>query len=111
MSCLCQDRFKQTTADTVEEKPRIFATKFAEIRLGHAVVAAVWLGPTCIVRITSRVGPLHRLTIKAITQWFHGVFIIQHARVFSPVVWFVLLRTESDSFSGWSVKLGTLPIH
>ncbi len=23
MSCLCQDRFKQTTADTVEEKPPV----------------------------------------------------------------------------------------
>ena len=34
MSCLCQDRFKQTTADIVEEKPRFggfFATKFAYV--------------------------------------------------------------------------------
>ena len=34
MSCLCQDRFKQTTADIVEEKPRVggfFATKFAYV--------------------------------------------------------------------------------
>ena len=32
MSCLCQDRFKQTTADTVEEKPRLLGKKQAPVR-------------------------------------------------------------------------------
>ena len=61
MSCLCQDRFKQTTADIVEEKPRVGGFFCHEVRLridsANAVGPAVWLGPTCIVRTTSRVGP------------------------------------------------------
>ena len=54
MSCLCQDRFKQTTADIVEEKPRVggfFATKFAYVLIRPMPLGpAVWLGPTCVVR-------------------------------------------------------------
>src|SRR6266403_4854328 len=54
MNCLCQDRFKQTTADIVEEKPRVGGFFCHEVRLridsANAVGPAVWLGPTCVVR-------------------------------------------------------------
>jgi hypothetical protein len=32
-------------------------------RFGHAAGPTVWLGPTCVVRITSRVGPFRAVSI------------------------------------------------
>jgi hypothetical protein len=54
MSCLCQDRFKQTTADTVEEKPR-FAGFCHEVRLRFDLLTGAFRygGPFLADELTS----------------------------------------------------------